>query len=325
MRTIQLFVCILILSAAAFAGDYAHFHFIGFSADGNYLAFEEYGFNDELDDDSAYSNIYIVNVRENRWAIKPFLTHGGSISSYSNGKYNQDEVETETRDRCRRKAAKQLKRFKIVDGNPGLQTAAHLMNEYDTDYEEVAPTAEELAKRKAQDEKDEAEIMENTGKWANANVANSNSNTSSNSNSNTSSNSNSDSDSFQSEEVKSDPLDVYKIFLPQQVSFTKRGNALYRDGFYQLKIKPVPVTQTNCDNYERNMFSFELSLTNESKETRILQKSGRVPSNRGCVDGYGIQEVFIYRNYVAAFLGVFTRGWEGENLRLIAVTGKLDN
>ena len=87
----------------------------------------------------------------------------------------------------------------------------------------------------------------------------------------------------------------------------------------------MPVTQKNCDEYERDMFSFELSLTNEIKETRILQHSGIVPKNRGCVDGYGIQEVFIYRNYVAAFLGVFTRGWEGENLRLIAVTGKLDN
>ena len=88
---------------------------------------------------------------------------------------------------------------------------------------------------------------------------------------------------------------------------------------------PVSVTQKNCDEDDRDRFSIELSLTNEIKETRILQHSGIVPKNRGCVDGYGIQEVFIYRNYVAAFLGVFTRGWEGENLRLIAGTGKLDN
>ena len=321
-KMILLILVLLSFAAIAFAGDYAHFHFIGFSRDAKYLAFEEYGINDDVDDSSPYSNIYIVNVRQNRWAIEPFQARGNPSPYDANGQYDADKIETEVRDKNRRKAARQLRRFKIIDGNTGLQTAAHLINEYDTDHNEAEPTAEEIAKRKAQDAKDEAEIIANTGKWANANVSMSNSNTSS---SNSNPNSNSNTNAAPPKVVKHDPLDDYQIFLPQQVSFTKRGNALYRDGFYQLKIKPFPVTQKNCDQYERDMFSFELTLTNESKETRILQHSGVVPQNRGCVDGYGIQEVFIYRNYVAVFMGVFTRGWEGENLRLIAVTGKLDN
>ena len=318
MRKIQLLVCVLLFSASVFAGDYAHFHFIGFSRDAKYLAFEEYGINDDVDDSSPYSNIYIVNVRENRWAIEPIQARGNPSPYDKNGQYDADKIETDVRDKNRRKAANQLRRFRVIDGNTGLQTAAHLINEYDTDYNEPEPTAEEKAKRKAQEAKDEAEILANTGKWADANVSTSNSNTSS-------SNSNSSTTTSPPKELKHDPLDDYQIFLPQQVSFTKSGNALYRNGFYQLKIKPIPVKQKNCDEYERDMFSFELTLTNESKETRILQNSGKVPKNRGCVDGYGIQEVFLYHNYLAVFVGVFTRGWEGENLRLIAVTGKLDN
>ncbi len=318
MRKIQLLVGILILSATAFAGDYAHFHFIGFSRDAKYLAFEEYGINDSVDDSSPYSSIYIVNVRENRWAIEPLLARGNPSPYDGNGQYDADKIETEVRNRNRRHAAKQLRRFKIIDGNTGLQTAAHLINEYDTDYAEAEPTAEEKAKQAAKAAKEEEEILANINRPSNANVSMSNSNTSS-------SNSNSNTKTSPPKEVKHDPLDEYQIFLPQQVSFTKAGNALYREGFYQLKIKPVPVTQKNCDEYERDMFSFELTLTNESKETRILQNSGKVPKNRGCVNGYGIQEVFLYHNYLAVFVGVFTRGWEGENLRLIAVTGKLDD
>ena len=44
-ETTRLLFCAFLLAAAgnSFAGDYAHFHFIGFSADGEYLVFEEYG------------------------------------------------------------------------------------------------------------------------------------------------------------------------------------------------------------------------------------------------------------------------------------------
>lgn len=313
MRKIYLlFRAVLILgalSANALAGDYAHFHFIGFSRDGKYLAFEEYGINDSIEDSSPYSTIYIVNVEKNKWVIAPFKAKGNPSPYDENGKYDADKIETEVRDKNRRRAARQIKRFGIIDGNTGLQMAAHLINEYPADYEEpTAPRPEEKTMITPENE----ELSSNSNTSSNANIS-SNANTSM-LNSNTS----------LTKEIKPDPLEKYLGFLPQQVSFTKRGNTLYRDGFYGLKIKPVPVTQKNCDEYERDMFSFELTLTNESRETRVLQESGPVPKNRGCVDGYGIQEVFLYRNRLAVFVGIFIRGWEGENLRLMAVTGELD-
>lgn len=299
------------LSSNVLAGDYAHFHFIGFSRGGAYLAFEEYGINDELEDSSPYSVIYIVNVAQNRYAVSPFKTNG-DVSPYDeNGKYDADEIETEVRIRNLRRARRELRRYGIIDGNTGLQVAAHLINEYATNYDEPASPAEAPAPT--------PETLEAN---ANTSVANANSNSSANQNT---AGIKSNVSKEPREEEKPDPMERYVSYLPQQVSFTKRGNALYRDGFFQIKLKPVPVTQKNCDQYERDMFSFEMTLINEARETVTLQKAGPVPKNRGCTDGYGIQEAFVYHNKLVVFVGIFTRGWEGENLRLMAVTGELND
>ena len=246
---------------------------------------------------------------ENNFAVLPIKT---ILDVYPQAEW--DEYETKVRAKNRIKARKQLKRFGIVDGNTGLQVAAHLVNEYDTDYEERTEPAKEVEPTSTPDE--------------NANISSSNSNSNSSVNQNINANINANTyppEEKEEKEEKIDPMASYYYSLPQQVSFTKAGNALYRIGFYQIKIKPVPVTQKNCDEYERDMFSFEMTLINEAKETKILQKSEKVPKNRGCVDDYGIQEAFIYKNKLAVFVGIFTRGWEGENLRLMAVTGELDD
>lgn len=278
MKNVSLFCRVLLLTAAltvaTHAGDYARFHFIGFSNSGRYLAFEEYGMIDEPEDGSPYAAIYIVDVDRNTLATAPVKT---KHSIYPDGPL--DGFEARVRLANRRRAARELRRFGIVEGNTGLQVVAHLINEYDTDYEE------------------NSEVR-------------------------------SDSEPVRATPVppkdKTDPLSGYIAMLPQRVSFTKRGNALYRDGFYQIKINPVPVKQKNCDEDERDLFSFEMTLTNEEKKTRVLQPAGKIPASRGCVNGYGIQEAFIYKNRLAVFVGVFTRGWEGENMRLMAVTGFLD-
>jgi predicted secreted protein len=304
----QLVFAILILvalSSAAFAGDYAHFHFIGFSQSGKYLAFEEYGTNDDVDDSSPYSIIYIVDVDANKFATAPLQAN---LNIYTDE--DSDKQENEVRARTKRRAQKQLKRFGIIDGNTGLQVAAHLLNEYETDYEEpVSPTKE-------------AEPVPTPETNANVYSPNENSNSSVDQNK---AESDTNSNTSPLNEEKVDPMADYEVYLPQQVSFTKAGNALYRVGLYQIKIKPVPVTQKNCDQYERDMFSFEMTLKNERGDIKILQESGKVPKNRGCVDSYGIQEAFLYNNKLAVFVGIFTRGWEGENMRLMAVTGELDD
>jgi predicted secreted protein len=56
----------LTLAAPAFAGDAAHFGAIGFSADGRYFAFREFGVQDGSG--FPYANVYILDVAADAWA-----------------------------------------------------------------------------------------------------------------------------------------------------------------------------------------------------------------------------------------------------------------
>ncbi|OEO29148.1 hypothetical protein VW23_026890 [Devosia insulae DS-56] len=55
-----------LVAAPAFAGDAADFAALGFSADGRYLAYEEFGVQDGSG--FPYSNIFILDVTEDKWA-----------------------------------------------------------------------------------------------------------------------------------------------------------------------------------------------------------------------------------------------------------------
>jgi predicted secreted protein len=54
-----------LMAAPAFAGDAADFAALGFSADGRYLAYEEFGVQDGSG--FPYSNIFILDVAEDKW------------------------------------------------------------------------------------------------------------------------------------------------------------------------------------------------------------------------------------------------------------------
>jgi predicted secreted protein len=55
-----------LVAAPAFAGDAADFAALGFSADGRYFAYEEFGVQDGSG--FPYSNIFILDVAEDKWA-----------------------------------------------------------------------------------------------------------------------------------------------------------------------------------------------------------------------------------------------------------------
>lgn len=80
MRKIWLLICIGLLTSAfssvTFAENPAEVNVIGFSHAGKYFAFEEFGINDDDDDKSPYSIIYIINVAKNSFAVAPFKADG---------------------------------------------------------------------------------------------------------------------------------------------------------------------------------------------------------------------------------------------------------
>lgn len=112
---------LLAFAPAVFAGDYANLNFIGFSKDGKYLAFEEYGTQDGSG--YPYANIYFVDVAKNAYVGKPFKA------------YIEKEMATEAAARAKVKtaAAAKMRELKIVQGNTGTHTVSKLMNEYDVD------------------------------------------------------------------------------------------------------------------------------------------------------------------------------------------------
>lgn len=65
--SVRLAASVLALMAApAFAGDAANFAPLGFSADGRYFGYEEFGVQDGSG--FPYSNIFILDVTEDKWA-----------------------------------------------------------------------------------------------------------------------------------------------------------------------------------------------------------------------------------------------------------------
>ncbi|MDB5528741.1 MAG: hypothetical protein JWR51_1844 [Devosia sp.] len=67
VRATASLLAVLLLAAPATAGDRALADFIGFSSDGRYFAFEEFGVQDGSG--FAYSSIYVLDMKMDNWVI----------------------------------------------------------------------------------------------------------------------------------------------------------------------------------------------------------------------------------------------------------------
>jgi predicted secreted protein len=110
-----------ILNNTLYAGDAAQLDFIGFSEDGNYLAFEQYGFQDGSG--FAYSEIILINVPENSFAYS-------AVNSYAE---NEDMTLSSTRDYAMMEARSKLAALLIVDGNTGEHVIHHPTSDIDAE------------------------------------------------------------------------------------------------------------------------------------------------------------------------------------------------
>ncbi|CAN5334552.1 DUF2259 domain-containing protein [soil metagenome] len=120
-------VLVMFLTAHVFAGDFASLHFIGFSKDGRYMAFEQFGTQDGSG--FPYSNIYFIDTSKNA-----FATTGVKVTVE-----NESGKETTARARSMALAAKKLRQFGIVKGNTGRLVISHLMTDqaFDGDPDDV--------------------------------------------------------------------------------------------------------------------------------------------------------------------------------------------
>ena len=113
---------IVLLSVPALAGDFANLNFIGFSRDGKYLSFEEYGVQDGSG--FPYSNIFFVDVDKNSFAAPAIKIRLD----------NEAMSEQQARTRAKRSAAPVLSKFRILERNTGTALVSRLLTDIDVNH-----------------------------------------------------------------------------------------------------------------------------------------------------------------------------------------------
>lgn len=106
-------------------------------------------------------------------------------------------------------------------------------------------------------------------------------------------------------------------------NFAEIIGSMYRKGDYELTLKSVPVKTKDCEIYEQDTFMLELSLKNKEDNTvKSLQKDSVLPKGRGCALNYSIRDIYLYESNMVVFISYETPGFEGPDMRYMAVSGK---
>jgi len=109
----------------------------------------------------------------------------------------------------------------------------------------------------------------------------------------------------------------------QTVNFAEIIGSMYRLGDYDLILKPTEIRNKDCDYSDRPIYKLQLSLKEKEQNKSItLQNDNALPSSRACPIHYAIQYVYLYENNIAVFLNTYHIGFEGPDMRYMAVTGK---
>lgn len=109
----------------------------------------------------------------------------------------------------------------------------------------------------------------------------------------------------------------------ERINFAEVIGSIYRRGDYDLILKPVAVKTKDCEYADSPVYTFELSLKdNTAKTTRTLQRDTALPASRSCPLDYAIQYVYLYDDFIAVFLNMYRIGFEGPDMRYLVVTGR---
>ncbi len=77
--------------------------------------------------------------------------------------------------------------------------------------------------------------------------------------------------------------------------------------------------QTDCDGHAPQL----LKVTLAGKTTRVLQNDTKLPASRHCASDYRMHSVFVSNSSLVVFVSVSSDGFEGPNIKFMAVTAKL--
>ncbi len=112
-----------------------------------------------------------------------------------------------------------------------------------------------------------------------------------------------------------------------QLEFRQSINPLLSNqlGSYRLQLSNIDVRDlNNCGFQNGRVMGFSLSLTKPNGQSTTLHDESTAPQSRGCPSQYHLIAVFAPNRhreatYAVALVGVFSQGFEGPDLRYIAV------
>jgi predicted secreted protein len=101
------------------------------------------------------------------------------------------------------------------------------------------------------------------------------------------------------------------------------------DEYYELSINHILTNDPKCRETGFETNRLELILKDNTshggpRPPQILQKDKTLPESRNCPNAYAVELVYMYGAKIAVFLNVFSRGFEGPNMRYMVVTGELE-
>ena len=109
----------------------------------------------------------------------------------------------------------------------------------------------------------------------------------------------------------------------QTINFATIFISMYREGDYDLVLKPIEVKSKDCEYADRPIYKFELTLKDKTEnKTVVLQKDMNLPRSRSCPIDYSMQHIYVYENNIAVFINTFHIGFEGPDMRYVVVTGR---
>jgi predicted secreted protein len=102
--------------------------------------------------------------------------------------------------------------------------------------------------------------------------------------------------------------------MDNTLEFNAKGNA------YRLELSMRDGGQeSECNGHAPQLLKVMLL----GKVARVLQNDTKLPSSRRCAADYRMHSVFVYGSSLVVFVSVSTDGFEGSNVRFMAVTAKL--
>lgn len=93
---------------------------------------------------------------------------------------------------------------------------------------------------------------------------------------------------------------------------------------YEIRLEETPVKNEVCEDRGRPEALLTVTLEG-GPSARVLQKDATLPRHWGtCPGGYRVQDVYVFKNTLAVFLNVYTAGFEGPDMRYMALGAPLE-